>query len=519
MNRDAALKRIGDSPADWDFLVIGGGATGLGTAVDAAARGFRTLLVDQSDFAKATSSRSTKLIHGGLRYLRQGEFHLVRESLRERAVLLQNAPHLVHPLPFIVPNYAWWEGPFYGAGLRLYDLLAGKFRWDKSRQISRDEVLEHLPTLQPGGLRGGVCYFDGQFDDARLAICLAQTLEDLGGVPVNYLRVESLLKQRGRIGGAVVRDLETGQTYEVGARVVVNATGVFVDSVRRMDEPHASQMITASQGAHIVLDKSFLPGDSALMIPRTDDGRVLFAIPWLGRTLVGTTETPAPELSLEPRPLRAEIEFLLEHAGRYLWQKPSPRDILSAFAGMRPLVNKRARKKTAALSRSHALLVSASGLVTTTGGKWTTCRKMGQDTVNAAARWAGLPTRPSRTQDLPLHGWTKGLEANARWGAYGADLTRLRALLEENVEWSRQLHLRLPYFAGEVIWAIRHEMARTVEDVLARRTRALTLDARASAEIAPAVAALLARELGRDAWWEQEQAKKFAALASSYLPV
>ena len=514
MNRDQSLNRMRESPGDWDFLVIGGGATGLGAAVDAAARGYRTLLVEQSDFAKATSSRSTKLIHGGLRYLRRWDFHLVRESLRERELLLRNAPHLVRPLSFIVPHYAWWERPYYGAGLKLYDLLAGEFRLNGSKQKSREEVLEHLPTLQPNGLRGGILYFDGQFDDARLAICLAQTLEDLGGVPVNYARVESFLKESGRVCGAVVRDIETGQSHEIRARTVVNATGVFTDTVRRMDCPQTRNVIAASQGAHIVLDKSFLPGDSALLIPRTDDGRLLFAIPWHERTLVGTTDTPVLETSLEPRPYHAEIEFLLKHAGRHLSQKPLERDILSAFAGLRPLVKANQARNTARLSRDHILLVSPSGLVSVAGGKWTTYRKMGEDTVNAA----GFSGRPSRTRNLHLHGWTEEGGANTHWRVYGADYPRLRVLLQENAEWSKPLQPRLPYCAGEVVWGVRHEMARTVEDVLSRRTRALMLDGRASAEIAPTVAAMMAKELGRDEKWVKEQVTAFQTLADAYLP-
>ena len=518
MNRDESLKRISESTAVWDMLVIGGGASGLGTAVEAAARGYRTVLVEQSDFAKATSSRSTKLIHGGLRYLREWNFALVRESLRERGRLLENAPHLVRPIPFIVPNYAWWERPYYGAGLKLYDLLAGKFKWKGSQPIARAEVLEHLPTLRAEGLRGGIRYFDGQFDDARLGICLAHTLEDLGGVPVNYLRVESLLKANSRVCGAMVRDLESGQTLAIRSRVVVNATGVFTDVLRRMDDPHSPRVVTASQGAHIVLDSSFLPGDSALLIPRTDDGRVLFAIPWHNRTLVGTTDTPVGEVSLEPSPLVAEIEYLLRHTGRYLTRQPVERDILSQYAGLRPLVGAIRGRNTARLSRAHTLLVSAAGLVTITGGKWTTYRHMGEDTVDQAERVAGFTARPSRTRSLALHGVTNDTRAPVQWPARGSNAETPRAASIENVEWNQPLHPNLPYCAGDVLWAARREMARSVEDVLARRTRALLLDARASAQCAPLVASLLAKELGRDERWQNDQVTAFRALADGYLP-
>lgn len=521
MNRDELLQRVRASTDPWDILVIGGGATGLGTAVDAAARGYRTLLVEQSDFAKATSSRSTKLIHGGIRYLRHGDFHLVRESLLERRRLLRNAPHLVRPLAFVVPAYGWWQRPWYGAGLRLYDLLAGKSGIERSRRLSRLDVLRHLPTLQPGGLRGGIRYFDGQFDDARLAVCLVRTLEDQGGVPLNYFRVDSLLKSgRDRIRGVAGHDLETGQACEIHARVVVNATGVFADAIRRLDAPGAPGILAASQGTHIVLDRSFLPSNCALMIPRTDDGRVLFAIPWHGRTLVGTTETAAPDLPLEPRPLRAEVEFLLDHAGRYLDRKPVEADILSAFAGLRPLVQARGARSTAVLSRSHTLLVSGSGLVTVTGGKWTTYRKMAEDTVNVAAGVAGLPKRPSPTVDLPLHGRPALEQADvpARLGAYGTEAVALLTLARVHPAGATPLHPRLELTPAEVIWAVREEMARTVEDVLARRTRALLLDARAAAECAPAVAGLMAAELGRDPRWQKDQVLAFRALAEGYLP-
>ncbi len=326
----------------WDVLVIGGGATGLGTAVDAAARGYRTALLEQGDFAKGTSSRSTKLIHGGFRYLRQGNVSLVRESLRERGLLLRNAPHLVHAIPFVLPAYGVWQKFFYGAGLKIYDLLAGRLGLGKTRLLSREETLRHLPTLSPDGLTGGVQYFDGQFDDARLAICLAQTLHDLGGVAVNYCPVATLLKSNGRVCGVVARDTESGRELTIRARVVINATGVFTDAIRRLDEPAAKPIITASQGAHIVLDRSFLPGDSALMVPKTDDGRVLFAIPWHGHVVIGTTDTLREDAPLEPRPLAEEIDFLLEHAARYLTRAPGKADILSAFAGLRPLLGKAA---------------------------------------------------------------------------------------------------------------------------------------------------------------------------------
>ena len=506
-----------DFAQPWDFLVVGGGATGLGTAVEAASRGYRTLLVEQHDFAKGTSSRSTKLIHGGVRYLQQGNVSLVLEALRERGLLLRNAPHLVHNLSFVVPTYDWWEGPFYGIGLKLYDMLAGRMGLGPSRFLSREETLGLIPTLEPGGLRGGVIYYDGQFDDARLAVTLMRTLLDLGGTALNYMPVVSLLKEGGLVRGALVRDAETGEERELHARVVVNATGVFADGLRRMDEPSTEPILAPSQGVHLVLDRSFQPSDSAILVPHTDDGRVLFAVPWHGRVVVGTTDTPATETSLEPRSLPEEIDFLLTHAARYLTRDPSASDVLSCFAGLRPLVRGGTEgTKTASLSRDHTLLISASGLVTITGGKWTTYRKMGEDTVTQAALLAGLPDRPSVTAELHLHGWSPEMEPTVDWAVYGSDAAALTRLCEERPEWREPLHPRLPYRACEVVWAARFEMARTVEDVLSRRTRALLLDARASAEIAPDVARLMAAELGKDEAWERAQVEEYRALARGY---
>ena len=526
MNRERSLARLtGELAArrPWDVLVIGGGATGLGAAVEAAARGYRTALLEGYDFAKGTSSRSTKLAHGGVRYLRQGDLSLVIEALHERGLLLRNAPHLVHHLRFVVPSYEWWEGPFYGAGLKVYDLLAGRLGLGPSRQLSRAETLELLPTVEPAGLRGGVVYHDAQFDDARLAVALARTLDDLGGVPVNAMRVVGLLKAAGShgpdglIAGVTARDEESGETFEVPARVVINATGVFADAVRRLDEPGAEPLLAPSQGVHLVVDRSFLPGDSAILVPHTDDGRVLFAVPWLGRVIVGTTDTPVAAAALEPRPLPQEIDFLLGHAGRYLTGHPRASDVLSCFAGLRPLIGPAGGGEaagraddaggglgggTAALRRDHLVQVAPSGLVTVTGGKWTTYRRMGEDAVDAAAAVAGLPDRPSVTATLRLHGAPGDPE--------------LARLVAERPEWGEPLHPRLPYRAADVVRAARHEMARSVEDALARRTRALLLDARASVEAAPQTAALLAAELGRDDAWQRRQVAAFRELARGY---
>jgi glycerol-3-phosphate dehydrogenase len=548
MNRERSLARLAGKSAPrrpWDVLVIGGGATGLGAAVDAAARGYRTVLLEGYDFAKGTSSRSTKLAHGGVRYLRQGDLSLVIEALRERGLLLRNAPHLVRHLRFVVPSYEWWEGPFYGAGLKVYDLLAGRLGLGPSHQLSREETLALLPTVEPAGLRGGVVYHDAQFDDARFAVALARTLDDLGGVAVNGVRVVGLLKTggpRGLVTGVAARDEESGDALEIAARAVINATGVFADEVRRLDEPEAEPLLAPSQGVHLVLDRRFLPGDSAVLVPHTDDGRVLFAVPWLGRVIVGTTDTPVAAAALEPRPLPQEIEFLLTHAGRYLTGHPRLQDVLSCFAGLRPLIAGSGPSSgggglaggTAALRREHTLQVSASGLVTITGGKWTTYRRMGEDAVDAAAAVAGLPDRPSVTVTLRLHGAPAvpapaGGEGGGAGAAAGGDREvdgeggesgtgdpELARLIAERPEWGEKLHQRLPYRAAAMVRAARHEMARSVEDALARRTRALLLDARASAEAAPRAAALLAAELGRDDDWQRRQVAAYRELARGY---
>ena len=522
MDRARNLDRLGDP---FDLAIIGGGATGLGAAVEAAARGYRTVLLEARDFAQGTSSRSTKLVHGGVRYLAQGNVGLVREALLERGRLRRNAPHLVGDLEFVVPAYAWWSGPYYGVGLKLYDVLAGRHRLGTSQLLSRAQVLERIPTLEPDQLKGGVRYFDGQFDDARLAVALALTASDLGAVLVNHASVVGLLKSGGKLRGVQVRDDETGREHEVSARAVVNATGVFADGIRRMDEPGAPALVTPSQGVHLVLPDAFLPGTHALMIPRTDDGRVLFVVPWHRRALVGTTDTPVPEVAVEPRPLEEEVAFLLEHAARYLTRDPRREDVLSVYAGLRPLVRAEGAASTASLSRDHSIFESPSGLVTIVGGKWTTYRRMGEDVVDHAARMAGLPERPSSTAELRLHGapLDEQVEHSAAGtpsgmlAAYGTEADQVRALAEADPDLAVPMHPRLPYLMCEVAWAVRHEMARSVEDVLSRRTRALVLDARAAIECAPAVARVVARELGRDESWEAEQIASFTRRAEQSL--
>lgn len=501
------------------MIVIGGGATGLGTALEAAARGYKTLLLEQEDFAKATSSRSTKLVHGGVRYLQQGNVSLVMEALRERGRLIANAPHVAHNRAFIVPIYDWWQGPFYGAGMKLYDLLAGRLGLGPSKMLSRQETLERIPNLEPEGLRGGVIYYDGQFDDARLAITLARTAMDHGAVVLNYVQVTTLKKQAGQIVGVEARDQETGETLDLDARVVVNATGIFSDSIRQMDDPSEERMIVPSQGVHLVLDESFLAGRSAIMVPKTADGRVLFAVPWHGRTVVGTTDTEISDTPMEPVAQEDEIDFLLEHASMYLARDPTRSDIKSIFCGVRPLVRMSTDKGTAELARDHVLTISKANLVTITGGKWTTYRKMAEDAVDAASLLAGVEERPSVTSNLRLHGWLQSPSTESgTLSIYGSDEQGVRDVMAEEPGGEEALHPDLPYFVGEVVWAVRHEMARTVEDVLARRTRSLLLDAAASIQAAPSTAAIMARELGRDAAWQRDQVHAYWQIAQSYLP-
>lgn len=515
MLRSELLERIRTTPR-WDIIVIGGGATGLGSAVDAAARGYSTLLLEAHDFAKVTSSRSTKLVHGGVRYLAQGNVALVYEALHERGHLRRNAPHLVFPLPFLVPAYEWWSQPYYGAGLLLYSLMAGRLGFGFSRLLGKQAVLHLAPTLEPHGLLGGVSYYDAQFDDTRLAITLLRTAQDHGAALINYLPVTGFLHENEHIRGLIARDAETGEEFRLHARAVINATGVFSDRIRQIDDPTEKNILSLSQGIHLVLDRSFLPGDHAIMIPKTADGRVLFAVPWHDRVVVGTTDTPVGEVQLEPRPLVHEIEFLLDHAARYLSKDPTPQDVLSVFAGLRPLIKSNNTGRTASLSREHTLIVSRTGLVTITGGKWTTYRAMAEHAVNKAMEVGGLPKTTSSTRDLKLHGFQQQPD-QPPFGVYGADALKVREQLAEQPGWDQPLHANLPYWAGEVIWAARHELARSVEDVLARRTRALLLDARASQQIAPHVAALLAGELGFDQQWQHEQVQNYVELANRYL--
>jgi len=515
MNRDASVAAL-KSGDTFEILIVGGGATGLGAAVDAASRGHRVALIEQADFAKGTSSRSTKLVHGGVRYLQQGNISLVLEALRERGRLYLNAPHLVHNMAFVIPNYRWWEGPFYGIGMKVYDKMAGRLGLSPSRNLSKEETIEAIPTVETENLLGGVIYHDGQFDDARLAVNLAQTAVDHGAVVANYIRCDGLLKEEGVVCGVRVVDEESGEVFTVRAKAVINATGVFADTLRRDDDPACARLLAVSQGVHFVLPREFLPGDAAVMIPKTADGRVLFAVPWHDHVVVGTTDTPLDEARLEPRALNEECAFIMDEASRYLTRDPTPEDVLSVYAGLRPLVQSGGGGPTAALSRDHTIVVSETGLVTVIGGKWTTYRKMGEDVTDQAETVADLDGIQCRTAGLPIHG--AGSEATGGWSdIYGSDASGILALIDGDAEVGREVYPGVGIRRAEVIWQVRQEMARTVEDVLARRTRWLLLNASLSIEAAPEVARLMAIELNRPSAWESAQVAAYGLLARGYV--
>lgn len=520
MKREDAIRFLNEHKDYlWDMIVIGGGATGLGIAMDSASRGFQVLLLEQHDFAKATSSRSTKLVHGGVRYLAQGDIKLVLEALHERGLLLQNANHLAHDQCFVVPSYGWWDSVFYAIGLKLYDLLSGGLSLGKSVVVGPDKVGRILPTIQKAGLKSGIVYHDGQFDDTRLAINIAQTAVEKGAYLLNYMPVKALQKGKaGVVAGVVAVDAESGQSYELNAKVVINATGVFVDEVLSMDDRNKAALVRPSQGTHIVLNRSFMPSDYALMIPKTSDGRVLFAIPWHGKLVLGTTDTPLDDASLEPRALNEEVDFILSNFGRYVQNQPSKKDVLSVFSGLRPLARPQGKNKsTKEISRNHKILVSDSGLITIIGGKWTTFRKMAEEAVDKAIALGKLAPKTCVTHHLAIHGSGKIGDKTSVLSVYGTDAEKIQELMEQQPSLSEKLHSSYDYVKAQVVWAARYEMARTVEDFLARRIRILFLDANAAIAMAPLVAEVLATEMSKSKEWENEQVMAFSKLAKGYL--
>lgn len=518
MKRELVISQLEDPDKVFDFVVIGGGATGLGIALDAITRGYSVALFEQSDFTKGTSSRSTKLVHGGVRYLAQGNISLVLEALRERGLLRQNASHLVKDQTFLIPCYRWWEGPFYAIGLILYDLMAGKLGLGRSICIGPKRALRTIPTLRPQGMTAGVLYHDGQFDDSRLAMDMLRTAVDAGACMLNYMKVVALLKEDGKVSGVTVRDEESSTIFKVKARSVINATGVFADEILQMDEPGKRPTVRPSQGVHLVLDASFLQSNCGIMIPKTSDGRVLFAVPWHDKVVVGTTDTLMDRADEEPVALEKEIQFILDTAGRYLTRAPQRSDVLSVFAGLRPLAAPRSEgTKTKEISRSHKLIREKSGLITIIGGKWTTYRKMAQDTLDLAIRYMHIPTRDCMTEILPIHGSKPDPDFTDPLYVYGTDAEEIRQLIACYPAMSEKLHPEYAYTVAEATWIIRNEMPRTLEDILARRLRILFMDARAAMAMAPRVAAILAAERRKSATWEIAQLDAFKRVAANYI--
>ncbi|MCH7398658.1 glycerol-3-phosphate dehydrogenase/oxidase [Belliella sp. DSM 107340] len=518
MNRIENLKKLEIENKIWDIAVIGGGASGLGVALDALSRGLSVVLVEKADFAKGTSSRSTKLVHGGVRYLAQGDVSLVFEALKERGRLLQNAPHLTHNQPFIIPIYTFFDRLQYSIGLKIYDWMAGRLRLGKSRFISKKETLKRLPQIKQDGLKGGVVYHDGQFDDARLALSIAITCNEMGGNILNYTKVNALIKNtKGKITGIQVRDLIGKKNYKIKAKMVVNATGVFADKILQLDQPDAPKSIQPSQGIHLVLDKSFIGGNDALMIPKTSDGRVLFAVPWQDKLVVGTTDTLREKAKLEPEALSKEIDFVLETAAAYMVKTPTKADVLSVYAGLRPLAApKEGSTKTKEISRSHKVIVSESGLTSITGGKWTTFRKMGEDTVEKFTMVTGESIKESASANIHYRGYTTDPQ-EGHWQGYGSDAATIQKMIEDKPEFGDRLHPCYPYTVAEVVWAVKNEMAMKVEDILARRMRILFLDARAAIEMAPKVAEIMAQEFAKDEEWTNQEISDFEKTANKYI--
>ena len=519
MNRASSIAFLNQHDTDWDVIVIGGGATGLGSALDATLRGYKTLLLEQADFTKGTSSRSTKLVHGGVRYLAQGDIKLVLEALHERGLMLKNAPHVTDNQTFVIPSFSFFDGLKFTIGLKLYDFMAGTLSLGKSGFVTAKQVIRILPGLNKANLKNGIVYHDGQFDDARMGINLAQTAVENGAHLINYFKVTNLGKnESGKINQVEAKDLESGKSYTLKAKVVINATGVFVDNVLGMDEKGKAPIVRASQGTHIVLDRSFLPTEYALMIPKTSDGRVLFAIPWHDKLVVGTTDTLIDNESLEPRALPEEVDFILNTLNQYIYKNATREDVLSVFSGLRPLARpQKEGKSTKEISRSHKLIVSESGLVTITGGKWTTYRRMAEDTVNEAIKVGGLKQEKCETEHFKIHGYTTSEDKSDHLYIYGSDAINIRLLAKEVPELAEKLHANYPFIKAEVIWAVRHEMAIKVEDVLARRIGILLLDAKVAIQMAPIVASLMANEMNKDQVWIEAQIAEFEILAKGYL--
>ena len=512
------IDKLRSDSQTYDFVIIGGGATGIGIALEASARGYSVVLLEMSDFTKSTSSKATKLMHGGVRYLAQGDIGLVREAVVERGLALKNAPHITKSQSFIIPTHGLYDEILYTVGLTFYDLLAGKLSLGRSKRISKAKTLKRISLINPDKISAGVVYYDGQFDDSRMAINVLQSSVEMGAIALNYCTVKGLTKDaNGKITGVKAHDEVGGETFEIKGKQIVNATGVFADDVLRMDSPGARKTIAPSQGVHLILDKSFLPGDDAITIPKTDDGRVLFLVPWHNRVIVGTTDTPLKEESLEPVALEEEIGFILSTASRYLTKAPKRSDVLSVFAGLRPLAAPKSDgSKTKEISRSHKIYTSDSGLLTIIGGKWTTFRRMGQDLVDKAEKnhnWKHIPTK---TKHLKIHGYKKDVDYNDPMYFYGSDEAQVKALAKQD-GLDKSLSDSMGVIAAQVVWAVRNEMALNVEDFLARRVRCQLLNAKESIKMAPEVAKIMAKELGKDEAWQAQQVKEYTEVTSNYI--
>ena len=518
MNREDQILQISNPDKVWDVIVVGGGATGLGCAVDAAARGYSVALFEKDDFAKCTSSKSTKLVHGGVRYLQKGDVMLVLEALRERGRMKANAPHLVKDQAFVISNYTYWDNFLYFCGLTFYDILSFGFGYGRSRFISKKKVMKYIPTSVEKNLKGGVVYHDGQFDDSRMAINLAQTCVEKGGCITNHTSVDAIIHdENGKVAGVKVTDTETGKQYTVKAKSVINAAGIFVDDILRMDKPDMPKTIKPSQGVHLVLDMKFLQSDYAIMVPKTSDGRVLFAVPWHDKVVVGTTDILRETPESEPKPLEQEIDFILGTASLYMNPAPTRNDILSVFAGQRPLAApKKEGKSTKEISRSHKVIVSDNNLVTIIGGKWTSYRLMAEDTIDKIISEGLIEKRKCATKKLRIHGYRKNPNLQDHMYVYGSDEPAVLALKQENPEYGEKLSEKYEYTFAEVIWAIRHEMARTLDDVLARRVRMQFIDAREALKIAPRVAEVMAKEMNKDKAWIDNQIEEYSEIAKIY---
>ena len=532
-SRSEAIERIAGN--SFDLCVIGGGATGAGCALDARLRGLKTTLLDGGDFASAASSASTKLVHGGVRYLEQAvkkldlaEYRMVQAALGERIRMLKNAPHLAHAAEFLVPVFSWTQALYYKAGMTMYDWIAGKNNLFPSRFLSREETLRRMPSLRKEGLHGAVSYSDGQFDDSRYDLGLVQTFVEAGGEALNYARVTGFAKDAGgKLTGATARDQLSGREFTIQARAFVNATGPASDSVRQLASPDAHRRLRPSKGVHILFPLDEFQSKDALLVPKTEDGRVIFAVPWQGRLLVGTTDDEAtPETKMIV--LREEAEYLLRQLNPYLAKPLRLEQIVSGISGLRPLVAAREGHGTKELIRDHEVEIDArSGLISILGGKWTTHRLMAEDTINAVQGALGETITASLTKEKVLAGaagfteeyWRilakeYGIaEAAAQHLAqkFGTRATEVLALARADTSLAAALVPGLPHIRAEVAYAIRNEMAQTIEDILARRLGLQLFDWRASILAAPVVADLLAQEL---AWPREERDRAIAGYTS-----